>query len=98
MRRAGTKNSQRIVEVGAERVAFAFALGFEPLRQAHEQRERHLDTREKQQPGGREQDEERPSCVARPPATGARMIRPAGNPARRRSRSSTRAISPRSVS
>ncbi len=44
---------ERIVEVGAERVAVALALGLEPLRQAHQQRERRLDERQKNRPARR---------------------------------------------
>ena len=85
-----------IVEVGPEPVARAVALRFQAPRQAHQEAERGLDDREEQQPAGQE-DEERNHVRIRHSGR-ARAMRPVGSPARRRRRSSSRRISPESVS
>ena len=47
---------QRVIEIRLQCVVVARVLRLEPLRQTHQQRERHLDEREKQQPDGGQED------------------------------------------
>ena len=52
----GDEELQRIVKIRGQRVVVARMLGLQSLRQTHQQRERHLDEREEQQPDGGEEE------------------------------------------